>query len=112
MKKAGLQNPVLTDRNCIRGRKSWVSKHPFAMPLTNKRLCVDAAGIGGRKVLLPGEVSRCREHREKSAAVVVGSGNEPGRTRRPHRLLKDQTLGFPKFGREVLASPALSGRRD
>ena len=73
MKKVGLQNPVLTDRNCIRGRKSWVSKHPFAMPLTNKRLCVDAAGIGGKNMLLPGEVSRCREHREKSAeAIVVG----------------------------------------
>ena len=71
MKKAGLQNPVLTDRNCIRGRESWVSKHLFATPLTNKRLFVDAAGIGGRKVLLPGEVSRCRARREKSAEAIV-----------------------------------------
>ena len=71
VKKAGLQTPELTNRNCIRGRESWVSKHIFAMPLANKRLCVDAAGIGGRNVLLPGEVSRCREHREKSAAVIV-----------------------------------------
>ncbi|GAB3820433.1 hypothetical protein GCM10028895_20550 [Pontibacter rugosus] len=71
VKKAGLQNPVLTNRKYIRGRKSWVSKHPFATPLANKRLCVDAAGIGGRKVLLPGEVSRCRARREKSAEAIV-----------------------------------------
>ena len=76
MKKAGLQNPVLTNRNCIRGRESWVSKHIFAMPLTNKRLCVDAAGIGGRNVLLPGEVSARRARGEKSAEVVVAGGNE------------------------------------
>ncbi len=38
MKEAGLQNPELTNRNCIRGRESWVSKHIFVKPLANKRL--------------------------------------------------------------------------
>ncbi len=57
MKEAGLQNPELTNRNCIRGREPWVSKHIFAKPLANKRLRVDAAGLGGRIGALPGEVS-------------------------------------------------------
>jgi hypothetical protein len=55
VKKAGLQIPELTNRNCIRGRESWVSKHIFAKPLANKRLRVDAAGLGGRISVLPGE---------------------------------------------------------
>ena len=76
MKKAGLQNPVLTNRKYIRGMAARVSKHTFAKPLTNKRYDVDVPGIGGRNVLLPGEVSRCREHREKSAEVIVAGGNE------------------------------------
>ena len=71
MKKAGLQTPELTNRNCIRGRESWVSKHIFAKPLANKWLCVDAAGVGGRISVLPGEVSSCRVQEEKSAAVIV-----------------------------------------
>jgi len=69
VKKAGLQNPVLTNRKYIRGRESWVSKHLFVKPLTGNRLCVDAAGLGKRRAehgsaksqasgeLLPGEVS-------------------------------------------------------
>jgi hypothetical protein len=71
VKEAGLQKPELTNRNCIRGRESWVSKHLFAKPLANKRLCVDAAGLGGRISALPGEISWCREHREKSAEAIV-----------------------------------------
>nr|AMP57463.1 hypothetical protein [uncultured bacterium] len=55
VKEAGLQKPELTNRNCIRGRESWVSKHIFAKPLANKRLFVDAAGLGGRISVLPGE---------------------------------------------------------
>jgi len=35
----------------------WVSKHIFAKPVTNKLQVVDAAGIGRRNMLLPGEVS-------------------------------------------------------
>jgi hypothetical protein len=46
VKEAGLQTPELTNRNCIRGSESWVSKHIFAKPLTNKRFAVDAAGLG------------------------------------------------------------------
>ena len=77
MKEAGLQTPELTNRNCIRGSESWVSKHTFAKPLANKRFGVDAAGLGGRISVLPGEISQCRVHGEKSADVVVGSSNEP-----------------------------------
>jgi len=48
LKEAGLQTPELTDRNCIRGTVSWVSKHIFAKPLANKRFGVDAAGLGDK----------------------------------------------------------------
>ena len=71
LKEAGLQTPELTNRNCIRGSESWVSKHIFAKPLANKRFGVDAAGVGGRISVLPGEVSSCRVQEEKSAAVIV-----------------------------------------
>jgi hypothetical protein len=77
LKEAGLQIPELTNRNCIGGTEPWVSKHIFAKPLTNKRFCVDAAGLGRRISVLPGEISACRERGEKSAEVIVGSGNEP-----------------------------------
>ncbi len=60
MKEAGLQTSELTNRNCIRGRESWVSKHIFVKPLANKRPRVDAAGLGGRISVLPGEVSLSR----------------------------------------------------
>ena len=76
LKKAGLQNPVLTDRNRIRGLKRRVSKHTFAKPAANNPLRVDAAGIGGRNMLLPGEVSLCLEHGEKSAEAIVAARNE------------------------------------
>ena len=56
LKEAKLQNPVLTDRNSIRGYGWWVSKHIFAKPLTNKLLEVDAAGIGRRNRRLPEEI--------------------------------------------------------
>jgi hypothetical protein len=73
VKKAGLQNPVLTNRKYIRGILAWVSKHLFATPLANKRWCVDVPGIGGRNVLLPGEASTRRERGKESAeAIVVG----------------------------------------
>jgi hypothetical protein len=73
VKEAGLQTPELTNRNCIRGMKLWVSKHIFAKPLTNKQLFVDAAGLGGRISVLPGETSARRERGEESAeAIVVG----------------------------------------
>ena len=77
LKEAGLQTPELTNRNYIRGTESWVSKHTFAKPLANKLLLVDAAGIGGRNMLLPGEVSPCLEQGEKSAEAIVVARNEP-----------------------------------
>jgi len=57
LKEARLQNPVLTNRNGIRGYLARISKHII---VTSKeyqnRFIVDAAGIGGRNMLLPGEV--------------------------------------------------------
>ena len=37
VKKAELQNPVLTNRKYIRGILAEASKHTFVMPLTNNR---------------------------------------------------------------------------
>ena len=46
---------------------------------------VDQAGTGGRKMLLPGEVSEAKAF-EKSAEAIVGLGNEPlQKKRRTHR---------------------------
>ena len=48
MKEARLQNPVLTNRNGIRGMNTWVSKHIIAKPEEHqKSIYVDAAAIGG-----------------------------------------------------------------
>ena len=38
---------------------------------------VDAAGIGRRLFILPGEVSLFIQTKEKSAEVIVVAGNEP-----------------------------------
>jgi hypothetical protein len=57
LKEARLQNPVLTNRNGIRGMFIRVSNHIITKPNEyQKDKHVDAAGIGGRKMLLPGEV--------------------------------------------------------
>ena len=65
LKEARLQNPVLTNRNDIRGIEKRVSMHINAKPevgkltLTHQRgdfLYVDVAAIDGRKMLLPKEV--------------------------------------------------------
>ncbi|MCU7526747.1 MAG: hypothetical protein HF308_19920 [Ignavibacteria bacterium] len=56
MKEAGLQNPVLTNRNGIGGCKTRISKHIIVTSQEYKdRFTVDAAGIGGREKLLPGD---------------------------------------------------------
>ena len=53
------QNPVLTNRNGIWGHETRISKHIIVMSKEYKhRFMVDAAGIGGRKKLLPGEISQ------------------------------------------------------
>ena len=58
VKEARLQNPVPTNRNGIRGILVWVSKHTIVKPEEHKKSqYVDTAGIGGRRKLLPGEVS-------------------------------------------------------
>jgi hypothetical protein len=58
LKEAKRQNPVLTNRNGIRGCYTRISKHSIATSEDyQNRISVDVAGIGGRKKLLPGEVS-------------------------------------------------------
>ena len=49
LKKARLQNPVLTYRNGIRGFLRRVSKHIITKPVVNNLWEVDTAAIGGRK---------------------------------------------------------------
>jgi len=73
VKEARLQNPVLTNRNGIGGIVTRVSNHVLAMPKDYKKgSYVDAAGIGGRKMLLPGEIPECRQrYSGKSAEVIV-----------------------------------------
>ena len=47
LKETRLQNPVLTNRNDIRGMIKWVSKHIFTTPKEYQKLnYVDVAGIG------------------------------------------------------------------
>jgi len=73
LKEAGLQNPVLTDRNRIRGINARVSKHIIVTPKEHQKcIYVDTAGIGGKKMPLPGEVSQATcSYMEKSAEVIV-----------------------------------------
>jgi len=57
VKEAKRQNPVLTYRNGIGGYKTRMSNHIIAKSKEYKnRFIVDVAGIGGRKMFLPGEV--------------------------------------------------------
>ena len=54
-----------------------ISKHIIATSETfNNRFSVDAAGIGGRKMLLPGEALTGASFVRESAEAIVGSGNE------------------------------------
>ena len=54
-----------------------VSKHIIVKPKEYKKgNHVDYAGIGGRKVLLPGEALTSFSFVRESAEVIVGSGNE------------------------------------
>lgn len=80
LKEAGLQNPVLTNRNRIQ-RHNYLGKqahHCNALKL-QKGKYVDTAGIGGKKMPLPGEVSKVTcNYMEKSAEVIVLTGNELG----------------------------------
>ena len=56
LKEARLQIPVLTNRKHIRGKSERVSKHNIVKLGTNNLSLVDVPVIGGRKMLLPGEV--------------------------------------------------------
>ena len=42
------------------GYLKWISEHIFTTSLANKLQVVDAAGIGRRNMLLPGEISVLR----------------------------------------------------
>jgi len=87
VKEAGLQNPERTNRNCIRGRELWVSKHLFVKPLTNKQFCVDAAGLEGRISVLPGEVSLLRVNKGE---VSSGHSSRPETSRKHYAGLTGQ----------------------
>jgi len=79
VKEAGLQTPGLTNRNDIGGYRTRISKHIIVTSKVYKhRFVVDVAEIGGRKKLLPGEISVLKSM-EKSAEVIVVAGNEPTR---------------------------------
>ena len=59
MKEARLQNPVLTNRNCILRRVfvlDKVARHTEVL-IYQITSYVDAAAIGGKLVFLPGEIS-------------------------------------------------------
>jgi hypothetical protein len=75
VKEAGLQTPELSNilehesakrtHEVLHKRQGAVGEQAhlceaLVKPLTNKRLCVDAAGLGGRISGLPGEISRLR----------------------------------------------------
>jgi len=66
LKKARLQNPVLTYRNGIRGFLKRVSKHIITKSVINNLQEVDAAAIGGRNMQLPGEISIAFDKRRRS----------------------------------------------
>jgi len=90
VKEARLQNPVLTNRNGIRGIVTRASNHVLAKPEEYKKgSYVDAAGIGGRKMLLPGEIPECwQRYSGKSAEVIVVTETSRQKTkdsRRPHQ---------------------------
>lgn len=60
MKEARLQNPVLTNRNRILRRvfaEDEVARHTKVHIFYHIADYVDAAGIGGKFMLLPGEIS-------------------------------------------------------
>jgi len=58
-REAGLQNSVLTNRNRIRGIYARVSKHIIVTPNEyQKSNYVDTAVIEGKKMPLPGEISK------------------------------------------------------
>ncbi|MBK8489306.1 MAG: hypothetical protein IPL49_00030 [Saprospirales bacterium] len=69
-KEAGLQKLVPTNRNRIRGWIRSVRQHIVSKRAGNNPDLVDAAGIGGKRMLLPGEISVAGKA-EKSAEVIV-----------------------------------------
>jgi hypothetical protein len=57
VKEAGLQKPVLTNRNYIRGCIKRISRHTTVKSQEYKKVyAVDIAVIGQRETLLPGEI--------------------------------------------------------
>ena len=76
VKEAKRQNPVLTDRNGIQGYRMRISKQIIVTSQMTKEKCpiVYTAGIGGREMRLPEEISKAtRSYIEKSAEVIVGT---------------------------------------
>ena len=72
LKEAGLETPVLTNRN---GIQRLVREGKQAHLCEARNQWVDVAVIGRRISALPGEISDSLET-EKSAEVIVVDGNE------------------------------------
>jgi hypothetical protein len=77
-KEAGLQIPVLTNRNGIRGYKRRVSNHNITKPLTNNPFIVDTTGIVKRIMLLPREISLTTGGLREVSRIHSSCGYEPG----------------------------------
>ncbi|HEV8051471.1 MAG TPA: hypothetical protein VGP47_03180, partial [Parachlamydiaceae bacterium] len=56
LKEARLQNPVLTNRNGIQRLNEMGKQAQLCEALSTNAHSVDAAGIGGRNMPLPGEI--------------------------------------------------------
>jgi hypothetical protein len=59
-----------------------ISKHTFATSAIKDHFIVDAAGIGGRKKLLPGEVLLVEIQPGEVTRGHISCGNEPGTFRK------------------------------
>ena len=78
LKEAGLQKPVPTNRNRIRGWTRSVRQHTMSKRLGNNPGLVDAAGISGKRMHLPGEVSTRIYSFNGEVSRSHSSGAKPG----------------------------------
>ena len=78
LKEAKRQTPVLTNRNGIRGIVVWGKQaHHCNAPMFSVDNYVDAAAIGGGNCSYRGRSRAVPAQHEKSAEVIVVTGNEP-----------------------------------
>ena len=72
-----------------------MSKHIIVTSkISSNCLAVDTAGIGGSKLLLPGEISKVTcNYMEKSAEVIVIADNEPAPMNGKSRMVSQSNEG-------------------